>query len=84
MGYAGIMTGHGFRSLAKGILKTLKYPTDYIERQLAHASGDAHGRAYDREQFLDERKAMMQHMADYIDQIERGNVLIGNFERTAA
>lgn len=84
MGYAGIMTGHGFRSLAKGMLKTLKYPLDRIELQLSHASGEAYGAAYDREEFLDERKEMMQHYADYLEQIEKGNVIIGKFGKVAA
>jgi hypothetical protein len=83
MGYGGKMTGHGFRSLAKGILKTLGYPVDRIELQLSHASGEAYGGAYDREEFLTERKAMMQHYADYLGQIEHGNVIIGNFSKTA-
>ena len=83
MGYGGKMTGHGFRSLAKGILKTLGYPVDRIELQLSHASGEAYGGAYDREAFLEERKAMMQHYADYLEQIERGNVIIGNFSKAA-
>lgn len=84
MGYGGQMTGHGFRSLAKGVLKTLKYPVDRIERQLSHASGEAYGGAYDREEFLEERKEMMQHYADYLEQIERGNVIIGTFGRAVA
>ena len=79
MGYAGKMTGHGFRSLGKGALKTLGYPTDRIERQLSHASGEVYGGAYDREDFLSERKEMMQHYANYLEQIERGNVIIGDF-----
>ena len=84
MGYGGQMTGHGFRSLGKGVLKTLKYPIDRIERQLSHASGEAYGGAYDREEFLEERKEMMQHYADYLEQIERGNVIIASFEKNAA
>ncbi len=83
MGYGGEMTGHGFRALAKGTLKTLGYPIDRIERQLSHASGEAYGGSYDREDFLDERKEMMQHFADYLEQIERGNVVIGDFTRAA-
>lgn len=83
MGYGGIMTGHGFRSLGKGVLKTLGYSVDRIEKQLSHASGEAYGGAYDREDFLDERKEMMQHYADCLEQIERGSVLIGNFGKMA-
>jgi integrase len=83
MGYSGKMTGHGFRSLGKGVLKTLGYLVSDIELQLSHASGEAYGGSYDREEFLEKRKAMMQHYADYLDQVEYGNVLIGNFGKTA-
>ena len=83
MGYGGVMTGHGFRSLAKGVLKTLKHDITNIERQLAHASGEAYGGAYDRESFLDERKKMMQEYADYLDRAAGGNVIVGSFGRAA-
>ena len=70
MGYQNRMTGHGFRSLAKGILKTLKHDVGNIERQLSHSSGEAYGSAYDRESFRDERRKMMQEYADYLDLVE--------------
>jgi hypothetical protein len=55
-----------------------------INRQLAHGSNDEYGEAYDREQFQDERKVMMQAYADYIDAVERGdNVIPVNFKRAA-
>jgi len=69
LGYGGRHTGHGFRSLAKGILKTLGNDITNIERQLAHSSGEAYGASYDREAFLQERKIMMQKYADYIDNV---------------
>jgi integrase len=70
MGYTGRMTGHGFRSLAMGVLKErLGYRHEVVDRQLAHLSGDIYGEAYDRAMFLDERKKMMQDYADYLDQI---------------
>jgi integrase len=72
MGYSGKMTGHGFRSLAMGVLKErLGYRHEVVDRQLAHASGDAYGEAYDRAMFLDERKEMMQQYADYLDQVAK-------------
>jgi integrase len=68
MGYGGAMTGHGFRSLAMGVIKErLGYRHEVVDRQLSHASGDTYGEAYDRAMFLDERKAMMQQYADYIE-----------------
>ncbi|MCF0072462.1 integrase arm-type DNA-binding domain-containing protein [Dyadobacter sp. CY261] len=73
MGYHGKMTGHGFRSLALGILKEkLGYPHDIADRQLAHVPRSAVDRAYDRAQFLQQRIKMMQEYADYIIEIERG------------
>jgi integrase len=69
MGYAGKMTGHGFRSLAMGVIKErLGYRHEVVDRQLSHASGDTYGEAYDRAMFLDERRVMMQEYADYLDQ----------------
>jgi integrase len=85
MGYQGRHTGHGFRSLAMGIIKArLGYRHEVINRQLAHGSNDEYGEAYDREQFQEERKVMMQAYADYIDAVERGdNVIPVSFKRAA-
>jgi integrase len=75
MGYTGRMTGHGFRSLAMGVLKErLGYRHEVVDRQLAHLSGDIYGEAYDRALFLKERKAMMQAYADYLDEVENANM----------
>ena len=68
MGYKGRMTGHGFRSLALGVLKEkLGYKHELADRQLAHVRQSGNDRAYDRAEFLSERKEMMQRYADYID-----------------
>jgi len=68
MGYKGRMTGHGFRALAMSTIKErLGYRHEVIDLQLAHAKGDKIQAAYDRAQFIDERTAMMQAWADYLD-----------------
>lgn len=70
LGYCGLMTGHGFRALALGVLKEkLKYPHDIADRQLAHAPKSTVDRAYDRAKFLDDRIVMMQKYADYLDKV---------------
>lgn len=85
MGYSGKMTGHGFRSLAMGVIKErLGYRHEVVDRQLSHASGDAYGEAYDRALFLDERKVMMQQYADYLDNVASGKVIAGRFGKSAA
>ncbi len=83
MGYEGKMTTHGFRALAMTTLKEkLGYRHEVVDRQLAHAQKDKIASAYDRAQFLDERKKMMQHWADYLDGIKAGkNVITGTFVR---
>lgn len=70
MGYDGRMTGHGFRSLAMGLLKEkLAYSHNVVDRQLAHVPKSSVDRAYDRAQFLPQRTEMMQAYADYVDKI---------------
>ena len=68
LGFKGRMTGHGFRALAMTTIKEkMDYRHEVIDRQLAHAPKSMVQRAYDRAQFLDERKLLMQDWADYID-----------------
>ncbi|HCY61425.1 MAG TPA: integrase [Oxalobacteraceae bacterium] len=85
MGYQNRMTGHGFRALAMSTIKErLGYRHEVVDRQLAHAQKDKVASAYDRAQFLEERKVMMQDWANFIDGIASGNVVAGNFGRQAA
>jgi len=66
------LTAHGWRSVARTMLRErLKFDSDYIERQLAHSVKNPNGRAYDRTQYIDERRPMMQEWADYIDQLRK-------------
>lgn len=67
MGYGGRMTAHGFRAMARTLLQEeLKFPVHLIEMQLGHRVADMHGRAYNRTEFLEDRRAMMQSWADYL------------------
>lgn len=70
MGYKGDMSGHGFRALAMSTIKEkLGYRHEVVDRQLAHVHTDKVARAYDRAEFIDERREMMQAWADYIDSL---------------
>ena len=82
MGYAkDEMTGHGFRAMASTLLNEMgKWNPDAIERQLAHADGNAVRRAYTRGEYWNERVSMMQDWSDYLDQLRSGaKILTGNF-----
>ena len=48
-------------------------PSELIEAQLAHAVGDALGRAYNRTKFLEQRRRMMVTWAKYLEELrDRG------------
>ncbi len=72
MKYYRRMTGHGFRALAMSTIKQkLGYRHEVVDRQLAHLPKGKINQAYDRADFLGERKVMMQQWADYIDEVQR-------------
>ncbi len=67
------MTGHGFRAMARTLLQErLGVDVAIIEAQLAHAVKDSLGRAYNRTEFLDQRRQMMQLWADHLDRLRVG------------
>lgn len=67
----GKLTAHGFRATARTLLdEVLRERIDLIEHQLAHAVRDPLGRAYNRTAHLEERIAMMQRWADYLDDLK--------------
>ena len=67
------MTAHGFRAMARTMAaERLNVQPEVIEAQLAHTVPDALGRAYNRTQYLDQRRAMMSVWADYLDRIRDG------------
>src|SRR4249919_689238 len=73
LGFDGeTMTGHGFRAMASTRLNELGWQPDVIERQLAHAERNKVRAAYNRAQYMAERKAMMQAWADYLDGMRTG------------
>lgn len=76
LGYKGKMTGHGFRSVASTMLNETGFRADVIERQLAHGERNAIRGAYNRAEYLSERKAMMQQWADMLDALAQGAQVI--------
>jgi integrase len=70
------MTAHGFRTLASTLLNELGWSRDAIERQLAHAERDSVRDAYNRAEYLVERRRMMQAWADYLDGLTAGGTVI--------
>lgn len=78
MGFAQAeVTAHGFRATARTILaERLGVAEAVIEAQLAHSVRDSLGRAYNRTEFIKERKKMLQQWANYLDQLRAGAAVI--------
>lgn len=75
IGYGMVMSGHGFRTLAMGVIKEiLGYNHDPVDRQLAHLPKNSVDRAYDRSSFMRQRVPMMQAYADCIDQFNNNEI----------
>jgi integrase len=78
MGYGNDdMTAHGFRAMARTMIaERLGVPPEVIEAQLAHVVADALGRAYNRTQYIEQRRDMMTRWADYLDTLRAGAQVI--------
>lgn len=65
MGYKGLLRAHGIRSipLTAG-QEVLGFPYELIQRQLAQTIGDKVRQAYDRSEFIEERKKFMVAWCD--------------------
>lgn len=75
MGYSNDdMTPHGFRAVARTLIaeRLPGIAQDVIEAQLAHGKSGPLGMAYDRAEYLDQRRIMMVAWADYLDQLRAG------------
>jgi integrase len=70
LGYAGRNTIHGFRTVASTVLnESRKWSPDVIEIQLAHQESNKVRKAYNRAEYLDERRKMMQWWAGYLESL---------------
>jgi len=69
IGYEGIASGHGFRHQFSTVMHEKEWPSQIIERQLAHVDKNSIRGVYNHAQYLDKRREMMQFWANWIDQI---------------
>ena len=85
MGYGNDdMTAHGFRATARTMIaERLGIAPEVIEAQLAHTVADALGRAYNRTQYLDQRRDMMTKWAHYLERLREGAQVIPLGSRAA-
>ena len=72
------MSAHGFRATARTLMieRMPGISADVIEAQLAHGKSGPLGMAYDRAEFLEQRRKMMLQWADYLDKLRIGAKVI--------
>lgn len=66
LGYKGLATAHGFRSLFSTCANEAGWNPDVIERQLAHAERNQVRAAYNRSTCLLDRRRLMDWWGDFL------------------
>ncbi len=80
LGYAGRLTGHGFRHTMSTILHEQGFESAWIETQLAHVDKNQIRGTYNHAQYLEGRRRMLQWYADLLDGLAvSGNVVAARF-----
>ena len=72
LGYRDKQTIHGLRSMASTLLNEKQYNYDVIEKALAHKDSNDIRAIYNRAEYLEARKNMLQEYADYLDNLKNG------------
>lgn len=69
---------HGFRAMARTMIAERMdgIPDAMVEAQLGHGKSGPLGSAYDRAEYMEQRRAMMQTWADYLDKLRTGADII--------
>ena len=72
MGYKGKLVSHGLRSIASTVLHEQQFNSDLIETALAHVDKNTTRAAYNRAEYLEQRRVMMQWWSNYIEEAATG------------
>jgi len=73
LGYKGIVTAHGFRTLFSTCANGAGWNSDVIEKQLAHEERDDVRGAYNGLQWLGERVKLMQWWSNRLDELRKAS-----------
>ena len=76
MGFAGELVSHGLRALASTTLNEQGFDPDVIEAALAHIDKNEVRRAYNRSEYIERRKALMNWWSNHIVEAAKGNLSV--------
>ena len=76
-------TVHDLRRTASTLLHENGWPSDVVEKALNHTIGGVRG-VYNRAEYADQRRQMLQFLADFIEKLmNEKNVILGRFGKAA-
>ncbi|SHH95967.1 integrase domain-containing protein [Ferrimonas marina] len=78
IGFHGELVSHGLRSLASTTLNEQGFEPDIIESALAHMDGNEVRAAYNRAEYLQRRRLMMDWWGKHIERAKRGEFELTN------
>jgi len=67
MGFANRLVAHGLRTIASTVLNEHNFDSDLIETALSHVSSNDVRNIYNRAEYIERRREMMQWWSDHID-----------------
>ena len=82
MGFSGVLVSHGLRSMASTTLNEQGFDPDVIEAALAHSDKNEVRRAYNRAQYLEQRRIMMQWWSQHIQHASTGDMSMASGHKT--
>jgi integrase len=77
MGYEGQLVAHGLRSLASTILNEHGFEPDIIESALAHTDKNDVRAAYNRAEYIERRRSMMDWWSKRVSQSSTAGQIVG-------
>ncbi|MCC4261483.1 tyrosine-type recombinase/integrase [Pseudomonas aestusnigri] len=76
MGFAGRLVSHGMRSIASTILNEQGFDSELIEVALAHVDKNEVRSAYNRADYVERRRPMMEWWSQHIEQAATGSLSV--------
>lgn len=82
MGFGGRLVAHGLRSLASTTLNEQRFDKEIIEAALSHADDNQVRSAYNRADYLEQRRVLMNWWSEHIERASTGTLSITNGIKT--
>jgi len=76
MGFAGRLVSHGLRSLGSTTLNEHEFNPDVIEAALAHVDKNQVRSAYNRAEYIEKRRELMNWWSDHISKASQGTLSV--------